>query len=271
MKNHTANNLPVFPGITAPSTDFDPVRDQRRATLLYYDVNLTNARSIAANTPLILNIAGNSFYVDQDTGTVGYATVHFQDTTLGIAPAPIYVGPGFIANVPFTQLLIENTAQAGKRLRIFYGVDIDFQAGVNAQVSITGTIATTVGIASLLGHGEYTNSYVSNTTKAANTPDTIFTPAANVNGAIVWHCDFATETAAAAFANSAVLAKNAAPANVTDGVAIVTGVNPTTRNANYGCSGELKNPIKIPAGLGLYFIATNAESNAMRSCTYTLL
>lgn len=134
----TREPLPNFPGFQAPSIDFGPVRDERRAKLFYLDVDLTAARSIAASTSEVINVAGNSFYVDQDTANVGNGIVHFQDSTLSRASAPVYVGPGFIARVPYTQLLIENAAQPGKRLRIFYGVDIDFQAGVNASITLLG-------------------------------------------------------------------------------------------------------------------------------------
>jgi hypothetical protein len=130
--------LPAFPGIEAPSVDLDAVRDGRRAPMMFIDIPLDSTFSIAAGNPIILPISGNSFYIDQDTTVVGTATVHFQDTNLGSKSVPIFAGAGFIAKVPYTQLLIENnTAQAGKVLRIVYGVDIDFTAGVNATIAVT--------------------------------------------------------------------------------------------------------------------------------------
>jgi hypothetical protein len=129
---------PVFAGFQRPSVDMDAVRDGRRAPLLYLDIPLDSTFSINAGNPLVLPLSGNSFYIDQDPSIVGNATVHFQDTNLQQSSAPIYVGPGFIAKVPFTQLLIENkTAQAGKKLRIVYGTDVDFTAGVNATIAVT--------------------------------------------------------------------------------------------------------------------------------------
>lgn len=128
-------------GLLAPTTDFEQVRDNRCSMPLWMDIDLSTQRLISDSTAMSINIAGNSFYIDADTSIVGNATVHFQDTNLGNASAPIYVNAGFIANVPFTQILVENTAQSGKRLRIFYGVDIDFQAGVNASINITGTVS----------------------------------------------------------------------------------------------------------------------------------
>lgn len=123
------------PFLKAPSDDFAAVRDGRKSMPLWLDVDLSSARSIAAGTAQVINIAGNSFYIDADTENVGDARVHFQDATLNNASAPIYVSAGSIMTVPFTQILIENDAQPGKRLRILYGVDIDFRAGVNASIN----------------------------------------------------------------------------------------------------------------------------------------
>lgn len=129
---------PIFAGFQKPSMDMDAVRDGRRAPLLYLDVDLSTVRTIANGNPIILPISGNSFYIDQDTSIVGNATVHFQDTNLQISSAPVFAGAGFIAKVPFTQILVEvKTAQAGKVLRIIYGTDVDFTAGVNATIAVT--------------------------------------------------------------------------------------------------------------------------------------
>lgn len=132
-----AKPQPIFAGFQKPSIDMEAVRDGRRAPLLYLDIALDSTFTIASGTAQIYPISGNSLYIDQDTSIVGNATLHFQDTNLQIASAPIYAGAGFIAKVPFTQLLIENkTAQAGKVLRIVYGTDVDFTAGVNATLAI---------------------------------------------------------------------------------------------------------------------------------------
>lgn len=130
--------------LSPPSSDFAAVRDGRRSMPLWLDIDLTTARSIAAGTAQVLNIAGNSLYSDQNL-IQGVATVHFQDTALGNTSAPITVNPGFIAGVPFTQLLIENAAQPGYRMRIFYGVDIDFTPGTGGLVNVTGTVSVVDG------------------------------------------------------------------------------------------------------------------------------
>ncbi|MBL0233278.1 MAG: hypothetical protein IPQ08_06395 [Chitinophagaceae bacterium] len=264
------------PLLKIPSTDFNGVRDGRNSLPLYIDIDLTLARSIGANTQLVIEIAANSFYADADTSNGGNATVHFQDTNLGSSSAPFFVSPGFIANVGFTKLLIENTAQAGKRMRIFYGVDIDFQAGVNSSIAISGDVK----INNLLSQKipvyqagiDYGSSYKSNTSMAANTPDTVFSAAANVNGAIVWLASLTT-VGTSQPAHVGLVAKATAPASIIDGDLILCSDNTSaSASSNFG-SASLKTPIKIPAGKGLYAISTAAEqaSYSLRSVLYTLL
>lgn len=129
---------PIFAGFQKPSMDMEAVRDGRRAPLLHIDIPLDTVQTLANGNPVVLPISGNSFYIDQDQSVVGNATVHFQDTNLDHSSAPVYVGAGFIAKVPFTKILIEvKTAQPSKVLRIIYGTDVDFVAGVNATIAVT--------------------------------------------------------------------------------------------------------------------------------------
>lgn len=256
-----------------PLTDFAAVRDGRQSLPLYIDVDLTTARSISGNNPLILNIAGNSFYTDADTTNGGNAIVHFQDTNLGNASAPFFVSPGFIANVGFTQLLIENTAQAGKRMRIFYGVDIDFQAGVNASIAISGAVSLSgLNNAVFLTGSGYGASYQSVTALAANTPETVFAPAANLNGAIIHSAAIKTISTAGNLMG-AFIAKTSAPTTITDGDIILMSEAFITISTNLLSYGRLNTPIKIPSGKGLYYISNAAESATypLRNCLYTLL
>lgn len=250
-----------------PSTDFAAVRDGRQSLPLYIDVDLTTARSISGNNPLILNIAGNSFYTDADTTNGGNAIVHFQDTNLGNASAPFFVSPGFIANVGFTQLLIENTAQAGKRMRIFYGVDIDFQAGVNASISINGAVSITNGLVNTRPESG-SISYTDLTIYAANAAQLVLSPGSNTNGLIVNQGNIVAQSTVPAICT--LLAKASAPANTGDGRVIFA--TDTSLGGSYWNAGSLKKDIYVPAGLGLYFITQSAESSySLHSCQYKLL
>lgn len=261
------------PLLNKPSSDFNSVRDGRTSLPLYIDVDLTTARSIGANNQLVIEIAANSFYADADTTNGGNATVHFQDTNLGSSSAPFFVSPGFIANVGFTKLLIENTAQAGKRLRIFYGVDIDFQAGVNSSISISGAVTVSNSISSpvhvdLNGYS-FGTSYQSVTAMAANTPDTVFLAAANTNGAIIYDLGFANNSAGIPYAG--FITKNGAPASLVDGTLLLSSDSVGMLAGSFMTCGSLKSPIKIPAGVGLYYISSAAESSCVRRAKYTLL
>jgi hypothetical protein len=252
--------------LNRPNTDFDAVRDGRASLPLWVDIDLTTARSIGgtgANAAMVVNMAGNSFYVDQDTTNVGFATVHFQDTNLGATSAPLFVSPGFIANVPFTQILIENAAQAGKRLRIFYGVDINFQAGVNASISIGGTVS----VSNALADAALTAGYGSVTALAANTAVQIVAPGANVNGIVVHSAGIVTFSGGTN--NASLIAKATAPANVTDGDVILMAASGAAFSAVPSILSKLN---RIPAGRGLYFISTAAESApSCRNVSYTIL
>lgn len=116
----------------------------------------------------------------------------------------------------------------------------------------------------------YGASYRSTTALSANTAQTVFSAASNVNGAIVHAASFSDY--ATGVLSSAFLAKTSAPANVTDGDAILSGENITfIGSSEYSSSASLKNPIFIPAGKGLYFISNINEIFASRSVLYTLL
>lgn len=122
----------MFNGYRQPSTDFQAVQNELQTLPFYMDVDLTTARSVAAGTALELKFTGNVLYIDQVTST-GSCRVVFQDNSFSGA-TPITAFPGFIARIPFTRLMIENDAQPGLRVRIVYGVDLDFTPAIGAGV-----------------------------------------------------------------------------------------------------------------------------------------
>lgn len=103
--------------------NFQPVHDGLESQVFYVDVDLSTARTSA--NPLSLNFSGNSFYVDANPSD-GVATAQFQHRDAGNAGSPFYVFPGFACSLTFTRVLFTNAAQAGKKIRVIYGVDIDF-------------------------------------------------------------------------------------------------------------------------------------------------
>lgn len=116
-------------------------------------------------------------------------------------------------------------------------------------------------------------SWVNNAALGANTAATVFTAAANTNGAIVYAARFAENPGAAVgFLTNAFLAKATAPANATDGIPVLT-TNALGGANSHTFGGFLERPIFIPAGLGLHYITTVAMSSgySFRSVLYTLL
>lgn len=108
-----------------------------------------------------------------------------------------------------------------------------------------------------------TGSWVQPGNTVANTPMTIFTPAANANGAIV--------QSVVGFVNGAstvsVIAKaGAAPTDPYQGMLIATKMTA-------GATVDLTMPqkVRIPAGWGLYYIASAANENGNKGVSYTLL
>lgn len=126
--------------------DMERIRTGRLASLQYFPVDLTNARSLANGTAQVVNIAGNFFYTDSDPVNQGGIIVHFQEVSQGVNPAAgIYMPPGAVWKTPFTQLLIENAAQPGKRALIVYGTDVDADPGGSNQVTVTGIVSVVDG------------------------------------------------------------------------------------------------------------------------------
>lgn len=228
----------AFKGIARPSDNFVAIANDLRSPPIGYLLDLTNARSIGAGTAIVLNVAGNSFYVD-GAADVGNASVHFQDTKYNVQQPPIFVGPQFIARVPFTRIIFENTAQPGLFLRFFYGVDIDFVPGLSQAIATIGTITNPVkildssgdSIFALLASEAFTSAmraivtrdtgfnygatFGSTALPGANTPENIIAAASNLNGYMLW--DFGASTIVAGGDDTSFLAKATAPATIFDG------------------------------------------------------
>lgn len=113
------------------------------------------------------------------------------------------------------------------------------------------------------------SSWKDTSTMVANTPLTVFTPAANVNGAIIHSAD-AQDITTVGFIQT-FLAKASAPTGYTDGEIIAMSKYwPITGNNVQNLT--LQNPTRIAAGLGLYFLSSqNGTAGYLRTCRYTLL
>jgi len=220
--------------ILRASTDFGRVRDGRESPDAYFDVDLSTAQDQT------FNIAGNSFYIDANPED-GNATVYFQETDKLRGPTPFYVSPGFIARIPFTQIRVVNSAQIGKKIRVVYGVDTDFQPGSVSQVSFAGNVDV---------NGAIYNASIALNSLAAGAANQIIAPAANINGIILSNlCVSYVTSSANGF--STLLAKTSPPAAFNDGDALGNTLL-TSSGANNCQNFQLINPQFIPPGKGLY-------------------
>jgi len=128
---------PTFARTGRPTTDFEAVRAGVRTIVETTVVDLSVAHTLAAGTAVVLSIQGTAYFIDKGSD-VGLATLHIQDQT-NTPVNSISTFPGDANNnVPFTFMVIENAAQAGKVLRIHYGTDIQFLPGLGGNITFTG-------------------------------------------------------------------------------------------------------------------------------------
>jgi len=123
--------------------EFDAARNGSLIPLQHFDVDLSIERTQRGCHYEILG--GDSFMIDQDPDG-GEMMVAFQDVGRQLSVTFVSCSPGTIyKNIPFTQIQIVNPAQPGKKLRILYGVGLDFTPGVtqHAQVTISGNTPST--------------------------------------------------------------------------------------------------------------------------------
>jgi hypothetical protein len=182
---------------------------------------------------------------------------------------------------PFQILNIYNNTGAAQNVSYYIGkkgvrvgsAKVSGNVTVSNQIDILPATQTNLKVITntvkVVNDGQaYGASYRSTTNTAANTPEAIFLPAANINGAILHSAQFDSYNGITA-QKPALLAKASAPVSVTDGDGILSV--DCHFSATGLITGSLKNPIKIPAGKGLYYISDVADTFASRSALYTLL
>jgi len=107
----------------------------------------------------------------------------------------------------------------------------------------------------------------------ANTPITVFTPAANVNGAILLNANISWADGGALGHYEVFISKASAPANTQDG-SILLSASTRVYTATTAGWEILQKEQFIAAGQGLYFmdeVALGVGINSRRSCRYKLL
>jgi hypothetical protein len=149
---------------------------------------------------------------------------------------------------------------------------------VNGIVTLAAAVAldapTLAALESINTHSDgqaYGLSFKASSALAANTAETVFTPAANANGAIL-HSAQLYSFHASLLTGCCLLAKTTAPASIVDGDSILSPDSGSIFTGAVNQSASLKNPVRIPAGKGLYFISAVLEgAGGSRGALYTFL
>lgn len=259
-------DVPHFNGYETPVSDFNRARTLIATPFQKWDLDLTNA-----GDQILEGVSGDFLYIDTDPQqSNGVATIQLN-VQQDVAVAPFYVQPGWAINAVFKRVRVTWSAQPGKRLRLMYSTGERVVPANTATINISNTVGVQEqGFA-------YGASYKSTTGLAAGTPDTIWTPAANVNGAVLWAAFAATRNQTPTFTAMSLLAKTAAPGTVIDGdllTQMCAGPIDAGAVTNVTALYELKRAVRVAAGKGAYHFniaADGAFNTILRSALYTLL
>lgn len=219
--------------------------------------------NLAANASQIILAKGQNFRIQTTTGPVN-VTIDNIGTIPGLQPSQGINGANF------SRLVIQDASGAANSGTILISPFqfVDFRTYGSQTItggSIDLTAATQAAMKNPLAP---TGTYQSAGILTANTPDTVFLPASNINGAVVLSAE-GTSFNASSKGNYSLISKASAPTTPTDGNIVCAGVGNPGENSS---SIKLSIPQFIPAGLGLYFITNTTETaGLMRGCRYRLL
>lgn len=243
--------------------DFERARTQIATPFQYVDIALDVATANA-----VYDVSGDFLYVD--ASSTGVLTLELNNQYNDPA-APFYCQPGFAIQCLFKQIKLSWASQPGKKVRLMYSTGASVVPAFAAVVNIGSGAVSVVGDVSIKSAGyAYSGAYKSATALAANTPDVVFLPAANVNGAVVYDAGFYFNIASGVSVGACFIAKSSAPGSIIDGD-VICAIDGPGSVTSFASRGGLRNAVKIPAGKGLYYIAGTAETSAHRFCNYTLL
>ena len=214
--------------------------------------------TLAANASVQIPAQNQNFFILSATGTLGVwgdTFGHFDGLTYGQG----------LNNVPFNRLILSDQSGESNTIKILLSPGQFTNQILQSIVSINSA-----QVLQLIRPEISTGNYKSSNGIAANTPDVIFTPAANLNGALVLSASFLTNCATG-FALSSLIAKSSAPASTVDGEVILCASNICMNGSAFYEGGSMPNVVQIPAGVGLYFITALATAAAQRAVRYKLL
>ena len=232
--------------------DFGRAQNLLSTPFQFIDIKLDTA-----GDKVIFEVAGDFLYFDAiSTGTV---TLELNNQYNDPA-APFQCSAGFGINALFKRLKISWAAQAGKTVRIMYSTG-DRIVPTNST-SINGVVTVNQSGYSI------TSSFSSTVALGANTAEAVFLPAANTNGAVIWEA-VSNDVSNVTFQN-ALVAHTSAPGSISTGKTLTFGKRFFSGASDCNIV-ELINPVKVPAGFGVYFISNQGLTNGARMCSYTML
>jgi hypothetical protein len=151
-----------------------------------------------------------------------------------------------------------------------FGSDVRYDRGAS---SVTGTVALDAATLLALGKpGAQTGFFSNLAAVTANTPISVFTAAANINGAILLSADISCIDVVNH--SQAFITKATAPTTVADGSVLIATKCTALNASTLGYSATLPKDQFIEAGQGLYFISTAGiaiNPANFRACRYRLL
>lgn len=170
--------------------------------------------------------------------------------------------------------VVQITSASAQTIRFAYGTGEAGTRRAAGAVSIVGTVPVDLIAADVdaIRRPELPGaSWNHGVAMVANTPVTVFTAAANVNGALIWSAQHA-DIHGGGGAIATLVAKATAPANILDGEVIAMSENAAS-GTGPATNIQLRQPTRIAAGLGLFFLVNQASSGSStaRACRFTLL
>ncbi len=211
--------------------------------------------SIPALGTIYLEVPGNYYKVLSSTGNLSTK----RDSSNALQP--MYAGRGEKGSTFQRLALTDLSGSINTGLILIASGKAEM---VDTTLQLVGAVAVRPEVAS--------GSYGSVAALAANTPDVVFLPSLNVNGAILQSADMNFWDNAAS-GQSAFLAKASAPVSLVDGQVMAASKNTLVSTA-VGHAISRETGQYIPAGLGLYFFSTVAlpvNAHTYRACRYKIL
>ncbi|TAH10514.1 MAG: hypothetical protein EAZ11_12275 [Curvibacter sp.] len=202
-----------------------------------------------------------------DEGNAGGPIPLIRVTSMSGSDVDVEMMPGRLVNLkePINGMVIRNLSGATLTGKFTWGdgtVEDNTFSGVFGLDA--GTLAALESVS--LNVEQPSGFYQSSTAMAASGTETVFAAVSNINGAIVWSGEFATR--------GGVMARYAAKATALSGFVDGQTICSPSRfdySTADNCAGIITRPIRLAAGLALFFQSIHAEAAAARSVRFTLL